>query len=406
MTTFFAGIITFTGIIFVLVLALLVVKTLIYHGSKIIIQFKQSNLKPITAERGGTLLNALHDNDIHVPAGCGGKALCGECKVRVFSGGGAILESELSHINKKQQHQHCRLACQVKLKQNLEIQLPEAINTVEKITCSVISSHQVASFMKEITFQLPDDKNFCFKAGQYLQVYCPPYQLNYSSFLVAPKYRERWEEYQLFKLHAQNKSETTRSYSLASNPQHSGQVKIIVRLATPPPNTINLPTGIVSSYLFSLKCGDKVGISGPYGEMNIKKKDSEIILIGGGAGMAPLFSMIEDQLLNVQTERTIQFFYGARSLSEVFYRETLNKLEQEHSNFKWQLALSNPQPEDNWQGKTGFIHEVVLETLKIHPAPEDCTYILCGPPPMINATTEMLDEIGVDSDDIQFDKFG
>ncbi|WP_144394659.1 NADH:ubiquinone reductase (Na(+)-transporting) subunit F [Pleionea sediminis] len=406
MTTFIVGVVTFTGIVFILVLALLAVKTLIYQGSHILIQFNKSRLKPITAERGITLLNALHDNNIYVPAGCGGKALCGECKVQVLHGGGALLDSELAHVNKKQQRQHCRLACQVKLKQNLEIQLPEFLNSVEKINCSVSSTYQVASFMKEITLQLPQQKHFHFDAGQYVQVYCPPYKLNYSTLSIEPSYHKRWEENKLFSLSSHNKRETTRSYSLASNPKNTEQIKIIVRLATPPSGQRNIPTGIVSSYLFGLKMGDNVVISGPYGEMLIQPGDSEIILIGGGAGMAPLFSMIKDQLLNVETKRPIRFFYGARSLSEVFYQKTLNKLEQIYENFLWELVLSNPQPNDHWQGRSGLIHEIVLDRLKKHPAPEDCSYFLCGPPPMIEATTRVLDELGVDADDIQYDKFG
>ncbi len=406
MITLIAGVIAFTGMVLVLVFALLAVKAAIYHGSQVVIHLVHSNLEPFSADRGGTLLNALHDHGVHVPAGCGGKAICGECKVRVLQGGGVLLDSETPFINKKKARQHYRLACQVKLKQDLEVHLPDAINSVEKFACNAVEVRQVASFMREITLQLPRDKRFCFEAGQYLQVYCPAYELDYSSILVEPTYQKRWQENDLFSLRVCNHQATTRSYSLASNPGEQSRVKIIVRLATPPKGQSSIPPGIVSSYLFGLHVGDSVVISGPYGAMTVGSDHKDIVLIGGGAGMAPLFSMIEDQLINQQTKRAIQFFYGARSLNEVFYSDALDQLQKQYPNFRWQLVLSKPQPEDCWQGATGLIHQSALKQLETMSAPEDCKYYLCGPPPMIDACVAMLDELGVDADDIQFDKFG
>lgn len=407
MITLIAGVITFTGIILILVILLYWIKTLIYQGEGVQIKLIEHGEKDFSSQRGGTLLEALHQQKIFIPAACGGKAMCGECKVQVMHGGGALLASETTHINRKQEREHFRLACQVKLKQNLLIRVPEDFFTTQKITCRVAEVRQVATFMKEITLAVPSNQEFQFKAGQYLQVHCPPYTLDYQHLNIDEKYLSRWQSYQFHQLTAKNTVETTRSYSLGSDPKQTQLLRFIVRLATPPPDRLDLPTGIVSSYLFGLKVNDPLTISGPFGYMTVEDSNAELVLIGGGAGMAPLYSIIVDQLCNKEATRHIHFYYGARSLCEVFYFEELNQLQQTYENFKWTLALSNAQPEDNWKGATGFIHEVALEDyLADHSDPDDIDYYLCGPPPMISACLLMLDEQGVEPENIRYDKFG
>ena len=364
--------------------------------------------RDVTTPPGKKLNGALAEAGIFVPSACGGGGTCGQCRVKVLKGGGDLLPTEASLITKREAREGERLACQVTVFQDMEVRVPDDVFGVRKWDCTVRSNRNVATFIKELVLELPPGEEMDFKAGGYVQLECPPHSLKYSDFDIEEEYREDWERFGLFELESHVKEVTTRAYSMASYPEEKDVIILNVRIATPPPDKYGkVPPGIMSSYIFNLKPGDAIVASGPYGEFLARDTDNEMVFIGGGAGMAPMRSHIYDQLKRLHSTRRISFWYGARSLREAFYIEEFDQLAAEHDNFTWHLALSEPQPEDNWTGLTGFIHQVLLdEYLSEHPAPEDCEYYLCGPPMMNTAVIKMLDSLGVPPENIMLDDFG
>nr|VFK21380.1 MAG: Na+-transporting NADH:ubiquinone oxidoreductase subunit F [Candidatus Kentron sp. LFY] len=356
---------------------------------------------------GMKLLGALANAHLFVPSACGGGGTCGQCCIKVFEGGGAILSTETSFINKREALEGRRLSCQVAVKQDMRIEVPEEVFGVKKWECRVRSNRSVATFIKELILELPEGENVDFRAGGYIQIECPPHELKYADFDIEPQFRDEWDRYDLWRYHSKVKKTTVRAYSMASYPGEKGIIMLNVRIASPPPNAPEAPPGIMSSYIFGLEPGDKVTISGPFGEFFARNTDHEMVFIGGGAGMAPMRSHIFDQLLRLDSKRKITFWYGARSKREVFYQEDFDRLQAENENFKWFIALSEPQPEDNWTGLTGFIHQVLYDNyLAEHPAPEDCEYYMCGPPMMNSAVIAMLEDTGIERENIMLDDFG
>ncbi len=406
------GVVVFTGVIMSLVLLLLLVRYWVIGSGQIDIAFKHSRRQKLQVQAGLSLHETLSNAGLKLPNACGGKGTCGTCKIIVNSGGGVTSPIEESIISAKEIKQKTRLACQLKVKQNLTITLPEELDLVKEIQCKVISNNQIASFIKELVIEIPKQIPFDFHAGDYVQIKCPAYQMSYREIEILPEYIERWQSEKLLDLEVSNVEITSRAYSLANYPGEGNIMKFNIRLATPPKEQPQVSPGIVSSYIFGLKAGDFIQVAGPYGQMHVKKNQqklipSEMILIGGGVGMAPLRSIIFDQLVNQHNSNKMSYWYGARSLCEVFYTNEFDSLAKNHSNFNWTLALSNPQSEDNWQGASGFVHQVCFEQyLANHLAPEDIEYYLCGPPPMIEACLIMLDELGVDQENISVDQFG
>jgi len=400
------GVGLFTAIILSLVFIILLArKRLVASGEVDVIVNDDRELHlPV----GVKLMQGLADADLFVASACGGGGTCGQCKVRVLSGGGAILPTETSLINKRDASRHYRLSCQVTVKQDMRIRVPDEVFGVRRIECTVVSNNNVASFIKELVLELPAGEELDFKAGGYIQIECPPHDLNYRDFDIDERFRDEWDRYKLWQYKSHVTETVSRAYSMANFPLEKGIVKLNVRIATPPPGSKpGVPTGIMSSFIFGLKPGDTVTISGPYGDFFARETDNEMVFIGGGAGMAPMRAHIFDQLLRRHSDRKMSFWYGARSLKEVFYREEFDQLAAEHANFDWHLALSEPQPEDNWTGLTGFVHRVVLDKyLNEHEAPEDCEYYLCGPPMMNTAVLKMLDDLGVARENILLDDFG
>lgn len=399
------GVFFFTAIVIALVFLILAAKSrLVASGNvEILINDERSIHVPI----GAKLLTALADHGLFVSSACGGGGTCAQCRVRVLEGGGEILPTELSHITKREAAQGDRLSCQVTVKQNMKIHVPEEVFGVKKWECTVRSNRNVATFIKELVLELPPGESVNFRAGGYIQIECPPYDCKFSDFDIEPEYRDEWDKYDLWKIESHVKEPAIRAYSMANYPEEKGIIMLNVRIATPPWGCPDVPPGVMSSYIFHLKPGDKVTISGPFGEFFARDTDKEMVFIGGGAGMAPMRSHIFDQLLRLKTKRKITFWYGARSLRETFYVEEFNRLQENNPNFKWFIGLSEPKPEDNWTGYTGFIHEILYENyLKDHPAPEDCEYYLCGPPMMNTAVINMLESIGVDRENILLDDFG
>lgn len=406
MQEIFFSVIVFTSILLLLVVFILWVRArLVPQGDVIIRVNEELNL---TAPTGGRLQSTLADAGIFLPSACGGGGTCGQCRVRVLKGGGSLLPTEASLISKLEASEGERLACQVTVFQNLEIRVPEEVFGVKKWQCTVRSNDNVATFIKELVLELPAGETLDFKAGGYIQIECPPHELSYSTFDIAEEYLEDWSRFSLLELESIVTEPTVRAYSMASYPEENDIIMLNVRIATPPPNANGkAPTGVMSSYIFNLKPGDEVSVSGPYGEFLAKDTDAEMVFIGGGAGMAPMRSHIFDQLKRLGSKRKITFWYGARSLREAFYVEEFDELQARHDNFSWHLALSDPLPEDNWSGLVGFIHEVLYENyLKDHPAPEDCEYYMCGPPMMNAAVIRLLDDLGVEKENVLLDDFG
>ena len=403
--------IIFSVIVFTIILLLLTVlimwirARLVPQGDVNIRVNEELNL---TAPTGGKLQGTLADAGIFLPSACGGGGTCGQCRVRVLNGGGSLLPTEASLINKREALEGERLACQVTVFQNLEILVPEDVFGVKKWQCRVRSNDNVATFIKELVLELPMGETLDFKAGGYIQIECPPHELSYSTFDIAEEYLADWQRFSLLELESIVTEPAERAYSMASYPEEKDIIMLNVRIATPPPNANGkVPTGVMSSYIFNLKPGDEVTVSGPYGEFLAKDTDAEMVFIGGGAGMAPMRSHIFDQLKRLGSKRKITFWYGARSLREAFYVEEFDELQARHENFSWHLALSDPLPEDNWSGLVGFIHEVLYENyLKDHPAPEDCEYYMCGPPMMNAAVIRLLDDLGVEKENVLLDDFG
>ena len=396
----------FTVIILILVFVILAARSRLVAGGSVHLIINED--KEFDVPTGGKLMNALADLGIFVPSACGGGGTCGQCTLRVLEGGGAILPTETSLISKREAKEHYRLGCQVAVKQDMKIAMPDEIFGIRKIECDVVSNRNVASFIKELVLELPAGEELDFRAGGYIQIECPPHDLKYTDFDIDEQFRDEWDRYNLWQYESHVKETVSRAYSMASFPLEKTQVKLNVRIATPPPGADpSIPPGIMSSYIFNLKPGDKAVISGPYGEFFAKDTDNEMVFIGGGAGMAPMRSHIFDQLIRLKSKRKMTFWYGARSLREMFYVDEFNKLAEENDNFEWHIGLSEPLPEDNWTGYTGFIHNVIYENyLKDHPAPEDCEYYLCGPPMMNSAVIKMLEDLGVDHDHIMLDDFG
>ncbi|MFL4557895.1 NADH:ubiquinone reductase (Na(+)-transporting) subunit F [Yersinia kristensenii] len=401
------GVVMFTLIVLALTVMILFAKSKLVNTGDITIDINEDTDKSFTAPAGDKLLNMLSSHGIFVSSACGGGGSCGQCRVKIKEGGGDILPTELSHISKREAKEGCRLACQVSVKQNLKIELPEEIFGVKKWECEVISNDNKATFIKELKLKIPDGEVVPFRAGGFIQIEAEPHTVKYADFDVPAEYRSDWDKFNLFRFESVVTEPTVRAYSMANYPEERGIILLNVRIATPPPSVPDAPPGIMSSYIWSLKPGDKVVISGPFGEFFAKDTDAEMVFIGGGAGMAPMRSHIFDQLKRLHSKRKISFWYGARSRREMFYEEDFDQLQAENDNFRWYVALSDPQPEDNWTGYTGFIHNVLLENyLKNHPAPEDCEFYMCGPPMMNAAVIKMLKDLGVEDENIMLDDFG
>lgn len=401
------GMLMFTLVVLSLVIMLMVAKAKLVSAGNVRVIINEDMEKALTVPVGGTLLGTLANQKIFIPSACGGKGSCGVCKVKVHEGGGALLPTEEGHINRGEAREGVRLSCQVKVKQDLKIELPAEVFDVRKWQCKVRSNHNVATFIKELVLELPEGESVPFRAGGYIQIECPPHTANYKDFIIEEEYRDAWDAMKLWDLKSVVDETVTRAYSMANYPDERGIIMLNVRIATPPPRSQGIPPGIMSSYIFNLKPGDDVTISGPFGEFFAKETDREMCFIGGGAGMAPMRSHIFDQFRRIKTNRKATFWYGARSLREMFYVEDFDSIQRENPNFKWYVALSEPQPQDNWTGLTGFIHQVLYDNyLREHPAPEDIEYYLCGPPLMLSACTNMLRNLGVEDDMIAFDDFG
>jgi len=400
------SIMVFSGILLLLAGLILMVRAKLVPQGDVTIRINDE--LDLQSPVGGKLMEGLANGGVFVPSACGGSGTCGQCRVRVHEGGGALLPTEASLISKREAAAGDRLACQVAVNQDLVISVPEDVFGVKKWQCRVRSNDNVATFIKELVLELPAGETLDFKAGGYIQIECEPHELSYSSFDIGEQYLEDWKKYALLDIRSVVTKPTTRAYSMANYPEENTIVMLNVRIATPPPGAGDkVPTGIMSSYIFNLKPGDQVIISGPYGEFLAKDTDAEMVFIGGGAGMAPMRSHIFDQLKRLHSKRKISFWYGARSLRESFYVDEFNELEKAHPNFSWHLALSDPLPEDNWDGLVGFIHEVLYENyLKDHPAPEDCEYYMCGPPMMNAALKQLLYELGVEEENVLLDDFG
>ncbi len=408
--TTLAAIIIFLAIIWMLVALLLYVRKRLVPEGKVKITINGE--KEIEHERGCTLLQALSDEQVFVPSACGGGGSCGTCKGKVLSGGGEILPTELAHISRKMAAEHYRLFCQVKVRENMAIEIPKEFFGIKKWTCKVVSNHNVATFIKELVLQLPEGESMDFRSGGYVQIDIPRCMVKYADIEVDEPFRRDWEMMGLFDLKMRNPAGTIRAYSMANHPAENHIVMLNVRVAIPPINRKTrrmekVNPGVSSSYIFSLKPGDEVTVSGPYGDFFVQDSDREMMFIGGGAGMAPMRSHIFDQFKNKHTQRKTTFWYGGRSRKELFYKEEFEQLAAEHDNFEFHIALSDAQPSDNWTGYTGFIHEVIYENyLKNHPNPEDIEYYICGPPMMLQAVLKMLDSLGVTPEMIHYDDFG
>jgi Na+-transporting NADH:ubiquinone oxidoreductase subunit F len=403
----YLGVGMFIAIVVMLVLIIIAAKSKLVPSGDITIGINGDADKAITSAPGGKLLGALADAGIFISSACGGGGSCGQCRVHVKAGGGDILPTELDHITKGEAREGCRLACQVAVKTDMEIEVEDEIFGVKKWECTVISNDNKATFIKELKLGIPEGEVVPFRAGGYIQIEAPAHHVKYADFDIPDEYRGDWERFGFFNLESKVDEETIRAYSMANYPEEYGIIMLNVRIATPPPNNLSLPCGKMSSYIWSLKAGDKVTISGPFGEFFAKDTDAEMVFVGGGAGMAPMRSHIFDQLKRLNSDRKMSFWYGARSKREMFYVEDFDGLAADNENFEWHVALSDPQPEDNWEGYTGFIHNVLYENyLKDHEAPEDCEFYMCGPPMMNAAVIHMLKELGVEDENILLDDFG
>ncbi|SEK50854.1 NADH:ubiquinone reductase (Na(+)-transporting) subunit F [Halomonas daqiaonensis] len=405
-TVILLGVVMFTVVVIGLVLVILAARSKLVSTGDVTIEVNGDPQHTLTTQAGGKLLNTLAANGIFLSSACGGGGSCAQCKCVVEEGGGAILPTEESHFTLREKKDGWRLSCQVPVKQDMKIEVPEEVFGVKQWECEVIDNPNVATFIKELNLKLPEGEEVAFRAGGYVQLVAPPYDISFKDFDIEEEYRGDWEKFGLFNISHKNNEEVIRAYSMANYPDEKGILKFNIRIATPPPNTDH-PPGLMSTYVFSLKKGDKVTVMGPFGEFFAKDSDAEMVFIGGGAGMAPMRSHIFDQLKRLKTDRKITFWYGARSWRETFYNEEYDQLAEEFPNFEWHLALSDPQPEDNWDGPTGFIHNVLYENyLKDHPAPEDCEYYMCGPPMMNASVIKLLIDLGVEPENILLDDFG
>jgi len=395
----------FTGIIMILVVLLLFIEAKIIKKCDCKIQINDDK-NPFLVPSGSNLLMTLSNNNIFLPSACGGGGTCAMCKCQVLEGGGSILPTETGLLTRKEIKNHYRLSCQMKMRNDISIKIPDEIFNVKKYECTVLSNKNVATFIKELVLELPSDQELDFKAGGYIQIDVPEYNIFFKDFVIENEYKPDWDEYKLWDLHSENEEEVFRAYSMASFPKEKKIVKLNIRIATPPTKKRSLPPGICSSYVFNLKPKDKVTISGPYGEFFIKDSNREMMYIGGGAGMAPMRSHLFHLFKTLKTNRKVSFWYGARSKREIFYEDDFKELSNQFSNLNFNVALSEPLSEDKWKGYTGFIHKAVYENyLKNHEEPEEIEYYLCGPPLMVEAVEAMLDSLGVPPEMIMFDKF-
>ena len=409
MFTIGLGVFMFTTVIVTQVVMLMLARRELVATGDVTITVNDDPDKALTTAAGGNLLGTLAANKLFIPSACGGKGSCGVCTVTVLEGGGAMLPTETSHINRREAREGVRLSCQVKVKQDMKIELPPEVFNIRKWKCKVRSNGNVATFIKELVLELPAGEEVPFRAGGYIQIERPAGVVDYKNIDVEEEYRGDWDKYNLWRYvsTAEPGEDVVRAYSMANYPEEKGIIILNVRIASPPPRMPDVPPGKMSSYIFDLKPGDEVTISGPYGEFFAKDTKAEMIYIGGGAGMAPMRSHIFDLFRRSHTKRKVSYWYGARSLREAFYGEDFDAIAAESDNFEWHLALSEPLPEDNWTGKTGFIHQVLYDHyLKDHPSPEDVEYYLCGPPLMLKACFDMLDSLGVEPENILYDDFG
>jgi len=399
------GVVLFTVIVMSLVFIILAARSQLVATGQVNIRINDE--KTIQAPVGSKLLGALAESKLFIASACGGGGTCGQCRVKVQEGGGAILPTETSHINKREAAAGERLSCQIVVKQDMRIHVPEEVFGIKRWKCRVRSNRSVATFIKELVLELPEGEDLKFRAGGYIQIEAPPHAVSYEAFDIPDRFRDDWERFKLFELESRVEEPVMRAYSMANYPDEKGVVMLNVRVATPPPRIAGIAPGQMSSYIFNLKEGDEVIISGPYGEFYARDTQAEMVFIGGGAGMAPMRAHIFDQLRRLGSDRKISFWYGARSRREMFYHEEFEELARRHENFTWHVALSDPLPEDEWDGHTGFIHEVLYENyLEDHPAPEDLEFYICGPPMMNQAVLKMLDDLGVEKEHILFDDFG
>ncbi|MFT4862550.1 MAG: Na+-transporting NADH:ubiquinone oxidoreductase subunit F [Pseudohongiellaceae bacterium] len=404
-TTIVGGVALFTVVVMLLVSMILVARSKLVSSGNVSIEINGDPEKTIEVPAGGKLLNTLADAGIFLSSACGGGGTCAQCRCQIIDGGGSMLPTEEGHFTRGEAKANWRLSCQVAVKQDMKIEVAPEFFGVKKWECTVLSNDNVATFIKELVLEIPAGESVKFRAGGYVQLEVPPHEVRYKDFDIGEEYRGDWEKFGLFNVVSKAPDTTIRAYSMANYPEEKGVIKFNIRIATPPPGT-DLPAGKMSSYVFGLKPGDKVQVFGPYGEFFAKETKNEMVFIGGGAGMAPMRSHLFDQLRRLHSDRKISFWYGARSLREMFYQEDYDELAAENDNFEWHVALSDPQPEDNWDGMTGFIHNVVLENyLKEHPAPEDCEYYMCGPPMMNAAVIRMLKDLGVQDENIALDEF-
>ena len=407
--TTLSGIIVFTGVILLLVLLLNFAQAKLLPQGDVTLHINDDPENDIIATPGSTLLTALATKNVFLPSACGGGGTCAMCKCQVLEGGGEILPTETGYINRADAKNHWRLACQVKVKEDLTLQIPEEIFNIRKWECTVISNNNVATFIKELVLDLPKGEILNFKAGGYIQIDIPEYtNLLFKNFDVENEYRPDWDKYKIWDLVANNDESIFRAFSMANHPAEGNRMMLNVRIATPPPKLWNdVPPGLATSYIFNLKKGDKVTISGPFGEFFIKETEREMVYIGGGAGMAPMRSHLFHLFQSLKTGRKVSFWYGARSLREMFYDEEFKDIQKRFLNFNYNVALSEPLPEDNWQGPTGFIHQVLHDNyLKDHEDPTEVEFYMCGPPPMIAACENMLYDLGVEEEMIAYDSFG
>ena len=407
--TILYSIIVFLIVILLLVSVLIIARDKLSPRGEVLLQI---NDRQVTVSPGSNLLSTLSGNEIYLPSACGGGGTCGMCKCQITTGGGSILPTETGFFTRREQHDHWRLGCQVKVREDLVIKVPEAVLGIKKWECEVVSNRNVATFIKEFIVRLPDGESLDFLPGGYVQIDVPGYITSFKDFEIEDQFREDWDNYKMWDLGIKNSSETYRAYSMANYPAEKNLIKLNIRIATPPWDNVkkqfmHVPPGVCSTFLFSRKPGDKVLISGPYGEFHIKNTNAEMVYIGGGAGMAPLRSHIFHMFNTLKTGRKVSYWYGARSLREIFYQEEFEEIQKKFKNFTFNIALSEPLSEDKWTGYTGFIHKVLLDNyLSKHEEPEDIEYYFCGPPVMNAAVIKMLDDLGVPKENIAFDDFG
>jgi Na+-transporting NADH:ubiquinone oxidoreductase subunit F len=402
----------FVAVILILVGLLILAKEKLMPSGDVKIVINGDDTHPLTLRPGSSLLSALAEKTIFLPSACGGGGTCAMCRCQVLEGGGDVLPTEMNHLSRKEAQEHWRLACQVKVKQDMKIKVPEEIFGIKKWECEVVSNDNVATFIKEFVVRLPPGETLHFESGGYIQIDVPPIEADFKDMVVQERFREDWDKFKLWDLKMKNDEPIFRAYSMANHPAEGNIVMLNIRIATPPWDRakngwMDVKPGICSSYVFTRKPGDKVTISGPYGEFFIKDTDKEMVYIGGGAGMAPLRSHIFHLFHTLKTKRKVSYWYGGRSTRELFYTDHFRDIESKFPNFSYHIALSEPLPTDNWTGPVGFIHQVVLnEYLSKHPEPEEIEYYLCGPPLMLKAVMKMLDDLGVPPSNIAFDDFG